>query len=116
VVTSPVLLKKEPTAQHAVILGHATARRVPTLRAASWLTQVLPPSRVVMIELPPTAQHTVVAGHDTPVNSDGGFAAWVCIRHPSTEVELAVAVSGHQNAAPAMTRPVTTAASILPWH
>jgi hypothetical protein len=66
-----------------------------------------------MIELPPTAQHTVVAGHDTPLNSEGGFAARVCIRHPSTAVELAVAVSGHDNTTPAMTRPVKTAASIL---
>jgi hypothetical protein len=113
VVTPPFLLTKEPAAQHAVVLGHATARRVPTLRAASWLTQVLPRSRVVMIELPPTAQHTVVAGHDTPVNSGGDFAACVCIRHPSTEVELAVTRSGHDNATPAMTRPVKTAASIL---
>jgi hypothetical protein len=66
-----------------------------------------------MIELPPTAQHTVVVGHDTAVNSGGGFGAWVCIRHPDSEVELAVAVSGHDNATPTMTRPVITAASIL---
>ena len=66
-----------------------------------------------MIELPPTAQHTFVAGHDTPVNSGGGCAAWVCIRHPFTEVELAVAVSGHDNTTPTVTRPVITAASIL---
>jgi hypothetical protein len=66
-----------------------------------------------MIELPPTAQHTLVAGHDTAVNSGGGCAARVCIRHPDTELELAVAVPGHDNTTPTMTRPVITAASIL---
>jgi hypothetical protein len=66
-----------------------------------------------MIELAPTAQHAVVVGHDTPDNSDGDFGAWVCIRHPFTETELAVALPGHDNTTPATARPDRTVTSIL---
>jgi hypothetical protein len=59
-------LPASPTAQHTLVLGHATAHSVLEVPEV-WALQVAPALLEVRIVPPdPTAQQVVDVGHDTP--------------------------------------------------